>query len=419
MNTPTRDIRIMGIELSNIGGFERFSADLGPTCVVLVGANASGKTVLLDAIASGLGALFVGMENFDRVSLLREEQWRWSIREYLGLLTRVRPTPRSVTLNVLLDGQPARWTVKYRGRQGLQGSAASVWGKDVEEKVGEEGRIDLPVIAHYPTSRVWTGQFAPDDTELEDRLDAYERSLPATRSFRSVVRWMRRLAYGAQQDEQPSIHLAALEAAVCCAVPEIRRFFYNIKAEEVFVRFEGGLTLSFQQLSDGYKNLAGLVADLAWRMLVLNPHLGHNGLSEVGGVVLIDEVDLHLHPGWQRRVLVGLTHAFPRVQFIVTTHSPQVIASAKREWVKVLRPDTAVPAGPVEGRDSNSILVDIFGVGERDPSWQMEIDEVFGLIDAGRYEEARKGLAKLEAFWGSNDPELVRAHTMLTVLDLE
>lgn len=417
MPPSRRDLRLTGVDLSNIGGFERFSVSFGSETAVLVGANASGKTVLLDAIASGLGALFVGMENFERVTLLRADQRRQLIREDLGLVTQVRPTPVSVTLHALLDGAPVQWMVTPRGRRSILGSAAAAWGKDVEQRVGRQERIDLPVIAHYPAARVRTGQHAFEDTVIEGRLDAYAESLPARRSVASLARWMRRLAYGAQQSETPSVHLQALTAAVCSAVPEIRRFEYSIKAEEVFVGFVGGQTQPFWQLSDGYRNLVGIVADLAWRMLMLNPHLGHDGLTGLGGLVLIDEVDLHLHPGWQRRVLTGLTAAFPKVQFIVTTHSPQVLASAKREWVQILGAETARPAGPVEGRDSNSILVDVFGVGERDSSWQAEIDAVFQRIDVEDFAGARARLGRLEAFWGASDPEVVRAHTMLAMLE--
>ena len=119
----------------------------------------------------------------------------------------------------------------------------------------------------------------------------------------------------------------------------------------------GGERLPFSFLSDGYRNMVALVADVAWRAAVLNPHLGKDAAARSEGVVLIDEIDLHLHPRWQRRVLGNLRRTFPGLQFVTTTHSPQVIASARREEVRVLEKNRLVPLQPfVEGRDTNSLL---------------------------------------------------------------
>jgi predicted ATP-binding protein involved in virulence len=102
-------------------------------------------------------------------------------------------------------------------------------------------------------------------------------------------------------------------------------------------------------------NLVAMVADIAWRSSVLNPYLGEAAAVASEGVILIDEIDLHLHPRWQRHVLDDLRRTFPRLQFVATTHSPQIIASAHREEVRMLANNVLVPLQPfVEGRDTNS-----------------------------------------------------------------
>ena len=114
------------------------------------------------------------------------------------------------------------------------------------------------------------------------------------------------------------------------------------------------MRIPVNQLSDGYKSTISLVADIAYRMAVLNPQLLGDVCNETDGIVLIDEVDLHLHPKWQQRILGDLTEIFPKVQFIISTHAPEVINSVSKENVIVLENNQAVSA-PAEtyGKDAN------------------------------------------------------------------
>lgn len=135
--------------------------------------------------------------------------------------------------------------------------------------------------------------------------------------------------------------------------------------------------------------MVALVADIAWRAAVLNPHLAAHAAERSEGVILIDEVDLHLHPRWQRRVLGDLRRTFPALQFVTTTHSPQILSSARREEVRVLESNALTGALPyVEGRDTNSLLDDILGVPERPEAARERIDQMSRLLDDERYREA-------------------------------
>lgn len=133
------------------------------------------------------------------------------------------------------------------------------------------------------------------------------------------------------------------------------------------------MIIPLSQMSDEYKSTISLIADIAYRMAVLNPQIGSDVINKTDGVILIDEVDLHLHPAWQHRILGDLQEIFPRVQFIVTTHAPAVISSAKSENLMILK-DYEVFEANVEsyGNDINSILKDIMGVSDRNP-----VDEQF------------------------------------------
>lgn len=167
-------------------------------------------------------------------------------------------------------------------------------------------------------------------------------------------------------------------------------------------------------MSDGYRGTLNLVADIARRMAMLNPALCDKVL-EAPGVVMIDEIDLHLHPKWQAKILGDLADIFPNVQFIVTTHSPIVVASVPRENVRMLDDERAVVPPPVEtyGHDSNSILAAILEASARPEALAALFETFYKDIDKGQYEAAGKVLDQIEEEIGNDDPELIAAKTTL------
>src|SRR5262249_49189916 len=158
----------------------------------------------------------------------------------------------------------------------------------------------------------------------------------------------------------------AVEAAVKSCIGDTTRFWFDVQYDELRLERPGGDIQSFAMLSEGYRNMVAMVADIAWRAAVLNPQHGAEAHLLTEGVVLIDALDLHLHPAWQRRAVGDLRRTFPKIQFIVTTHSPQIVASVSRSQIRLLDRNRLVAEEPyVEGRDSNEILEDVFGVTSR------------------------------------------------------
>ena len=168
---------------------------------------------------------------------------------------------------------------------------------------------------------------------------------------------------------------------------------------------------------DGYHAFIALVADIARRAVMLNQFDGAAAPARVEGVVLIDELDLHLHPSWQRVALPRLREAFPRLQLVVTTHSPQVLSSAENRQVRWLV-DGRIQEGQVfvEGRDTNAILREHMNTEDRDGEGARELQTLHELIDKGRHKEAEELYRKLFARWGDLDPDLIEAKVLL---DLE
>ncbi|MBF0230613.1 MAG: AAA family ATPase, partial [Desulfamplus sp.] len=196
---------------------------------------------------------------------------------------------------------------------------------------------------------------------------------------------------------------------------------FSPSAQEVAAEHPDFGILPVSILSDGIRNMIGLLADIAYRAVRLNPHLGNDAVRKTNGIVLIDEVDMHLHPGWQQLVLRDLQHqdAFPEIQFIVTTHNPQVVSTVKKESIRVLEignEAASVPIARTFGESSNDILETVMHTDFRpDVEHVRELENYFTMIDDGLYkEEAAKILRKkLEQIIGADHRELQRADRII------
>jgi predicted ATP-binding protein involved in virulence len=173
--------------------------------------------------------------------------------------------------------------------------------------------------------------------------------------------------------------------------------------------------LIINQLSDGEKCLLAMVGDLARRLAIANP--GLDNPLQGSGVVLIDEIELHLHPKWQRDSIPALTRTFPNCQFIVTTHSPQVISQVKPEGIYILeKTEDGIAVKQPEssyGRDSNRILEDLMDTPERPQPIKETLLELFRLIDEGKLSEARQLKNNLAQEIGSDEPEFASADMLI------
>jgi predicted ATP-binding protein involved in virulence len=206
----------------------------------------------------------------------------------------------------------------------------------------------------------------------------------------------------------------------------VRQAVYSLLGEDYSsLRFKRGIDkatikklgkeIAVELLSDGEKSLLAMVGHLSRRLAEYNPHLEHH--LTASAIVLIDEIELHLHPAWQRMIIPRLTKTFPNCQFIVTTHSPQVLSHVDPECIHILdydgdnvvvkRPDSSY------GLDSNRILEDILGVSKRPQEIQDRMLELFRTINNNDLESAKEIAKELGDRIGINEPELVKAEATI------
>jgi predicted ATP-binding protein involved in virulence len=191
--------------------------------------------------------------------------------------------------------------------------------------------VTLPVIAYYGTGRLWlrleNGKVEP--ISPVSRMYAYKDCLDPRSDEKELVRWMKEQELTGIQRNATSNLYEAVKKAITDCIEEYKEIKYDVRHDSIMVKLSDGHWLPAYLCSDGYRNMIAMVADIAYRMAMLNPHLGSLVAQKTPGVVLIDEIDLHLHPNWQRRVVNDLKRAFPCIQFIATSHSTFIVQSLK------------------------------------------------------------------------------------------
>lgn len=382
-------LRLSSLRLRDFRCFESVDIDFHPQLTVLVAANGMGKTSILDAIAIAFGP-YVGA--FDEAvgkhlepSDIRQFQARRTATnemEYAPQGARLEATgviPGSLE-NRLSDELYTSWRRHLVSATKTKTSTKDAkeladFGKRMQEAARTpDTEVILPLIAYYGTGRLWQQKKLTDAKNIQrtSRTVGYTDCLDPASSYKSFVQWFRYWSLNAK-----GAQLKALEAGVAVAKTEFDDYIQSVSnAVNTCIQPAGwgGIEYSFTRdtlvarhdqlgempvewLSDGIRNMIGMVADIAFRATKLNGHLGAQAAQKTPGILLIDEVDMHLHPEWQQVVLLNLADAFPAMQFIVTTHSPQVLSTVYSDCVRILR--TGVDR---EGNDQNATV--------NEPQWQ-------------------------------------------------
>ena len=278
----------------------------------------------------------------------------------------------------------------------------------------------LPLAVYYPTNRAVLDIPLKIRTKHSfEQITAYDEVLTGGQiDFRRFFEWFRDredLENEMRLNDSNKYRDRQLQA-VRYAIANLLDGFSNLRVRRSPLRMtvnKEGDELIVNQLSDGEKCLLALAGDLARRLAIANPNPDCNPL-EGSGVVLIDEIELHLHPKWQRAIIPNLKKTFPNCQFIITTHSPQVISDLK--WVHLLMPTSegiAIERVPSFGKDSNRILETLMGTPERPQEIKEDLREFFRLIDKGELAKARQFRQELADKMGEEDPEFVRADWLI------
>lgn len=434
--------RLSRLELTNYHKFDRYTVDLDDSLTVLVGENGSGKSSILDAAAVALGTFFVQLAGVPR-PVMTSSDARVAQVEFGDSIGQEPQFPVKIVSNARVGeaGEQANvsWTcslrasddsaLHYEEARDLYTVAQSCY----ERVQAGDKKLVLPLLAYYGTDRLWTDGSSRIGSQRRpfSRIDGYRGALAAKIDGGQLIEWFYKMtaqdvqrAQGIVPKGESPLYAAVRRAVTRCfqAISGSERAIvsYDFDSNDLSVEYvdaSGDVRrLPLSRLSDGYRTTLAMFADIAYRMALLNPGLGGRVL-ETPGVVLVDEIDLHLHPLWQARILGDLREVFPNVQFVVTTHAPVVVSSVRAKHVRVLADGDAahVPSGEVYGSDVGRVLISVMNAPERPQEIEARFREYYRVLDDGDLECARELLDGLTQDIGEDDTGIVGACTALAL----
>lgn len=424
-------MQIERLRLKNFRCYTELDIDFEPQLTVIVGENGKGKTAIFDALAIALEP-YLRSFGLEGRKLLAKDVRRVPV--YNEKTKHIENMTSRYPLELRLDGEALGRPLSCTRRL-LVGNIAEdedaemrAVGKTLAEGSRQNPQTVLPALAYYGTQRIWVDSNLLKNYErsLTERSVGYEECLEPSSSYNTFGAWFEHVTRAAQQEVQHSAALQrnllikrAIQQAidVCLESTGLHDLYYNYKLGCFVVSHPLTGEMIVDDLSDGFRSVISMVADLAYRMVRLNPQLGEQAVVDTPGLVLIDEIDMHLHPLWQQTVLLDLQKAFPKVQFIVTTHSPQVLSSVPASSIRVLswgREFEGVRHVDFSlGADSTQILQEIQHVDPRPQSLPVvqDLKHYLELVSEDKW-DSKEALAlrkKLDKWSRGREPALIRA----------
>ncbi|MFN6393766.1 MAG: AAA family ATPase [Aphanizomenon sp.] len=366
-------MKIRQLELQNFRCFDQKTFEFSDQFNVIIGDNATGKTAILDAVAIGAGSFFLGMDNINSLNIQKDD-----IRRIL------RPEGETLTLEPILpvvvschgsfeDVEEISWKreLKFNSATTTRGDAKEIlqYARELQQKVRiqdqDREKIILPVISYYSTGRgrLWVQHRELKNTKgLDSRFLGYKNCLTKSNEMKKIMLWFKKWELASLQQGRPLGTLSGVKEAIKNCMEDWQDVKYDVLQNKLVATAQDGRTLPFNILSDGVKNMIGMVADIAYRCVTLNPQFDGEAARLTPGIVLIDEIDLHLHPKWQRRVVEDLKRTFPKIQFFATTHSEHIVQSLRDgELIDLNNPDL-IPAAEYENKNIEYITENVMHV---------------------------------------------------------
>lgn len=425
------------IFIENFRPFKELRIRFNSKLNVIIGLNGAGKTAILDSIAIALNPFINKLTTANS-----------TIGSFLLQKTDIYAGAEKTDIELTINQGIA---ASYKWHVGRTFNTRNVWSINyliayataIKQQLAQNPLSNMPIIAYYSTARMNfdnTAKVTSRKSNYEyNQLFAYQNSLfRGVNSFNDFIMWfadeegyedkVRLDIDNSYRNPKLQVVRNAIETFLN-GFESMSSSFKNMRIKKerndnnamyrshiisTLVIKKDGVDFQMGQLSSGEKMMIMLVVDIARRLSIANPSLDNPLLGE--GIVLIDEIDLHLHPQWQREIVPALTNTFPNCQFVVTTHSPQVLSRVKKEHIIIIEGDKIASNPPhTYGKDTNSILYEIFNTLERPRDIQEKLDKCYKFIELEEFDAANAILADLVNVLDEYDSDIVKIKSLLTL----
>lgn len=428
-------MNVKEIAIVNFKGFQHKTVRLNKKMTVVIGNNTAGKTSLLKALQVGLGAYLQCLEhlpggasyrrNFS--ALDRYKAFNTDLRDYIPNKERtsveiVAGFPVTTSLNgncADIEEKCIKWKREYTGTYTTH-TRACVGELMDEVRYMEERRTEMHLGSVYPLVLSFGAKRTSDSQgktiskikERASRLEkAYKFALHDKVDFEGAVEWLKHYDKDIKDKKEFEGTREAYFEALETAIPALSEIDFDKGEIEAVVSVTGHTPARhhFSYMSDGLQSMINIVSEIAYRCIELNGCLGVNAVKMTPGVVMIDEIDLYLHPHWQKHVLQDLMKAFPKIQFIVSTHSPFIVQSLGKNQL-ISFDDDVLTTGEPNKEGLEDITSERMGLKQeiRSKRFERMVDaatKLFKAVDDGaaNAEELKRQLDMIEAEF-SDDP---------------
>ncbi|WP_419937388.1 AAA family ATPase [Candidatus Palauibacter sp.] len=414
-------MRVTLLTLVNVRAIGVAEFRFQPGFNLVVGENGVGKTSVLHALRVSLSAVV------KHANTHRSAVWNFASDDI-----RVGANALTVECSTRLGGAEYRYLIhKPREESAIRAEKAGSPREQMHETPGRAGFLGespmrmggregegRPLAVLFSTLRSRLHARAPSKRAAAGGPAAAFADALSRRAFRfgELAAWMRSQEALRPTHASAGRALAAFETAVSRFLPGYSNLRPHGTEEHDLLIDRDRSSLAVRHMSSGERGVLALVLDLTRRLVQANPDMA-DPIAESEAVVLIDELELHLHPKWQRQIVRKLEKTFPRCQFIATTHSPQIIGEVPHDRIQIMTDRVVYSPTHAFGVDSSRVLEEIMDASPRNQEVEELLAKTSGEIGGQRYELARKSLAKLAGRLGENDPEVTRIRTLLDFVE--
>ena len=405
-------IKIKKLHLENYRGFTDTTVEFGDHITCIAGINGAGKTSVLCALSKVLESLYT---SFPEEAFIKPAD----------INKNANGEDAKINLNFLLDEKDCNRQLNTNGISVFEDNSFVDYRKSHDV-----------VISYYSVNRSELDVDVSIDQEkdLSDKKEAMTNAFNSVTHYKEFFQWFRdredrenaikleKYENGDTKTIFEDIELKAVRNAISVLTPDFSKMKIDKNRQSVLIT-KGNTSIDFSNLSDGEKGVITLFGDIARRLAIANETL-ENPL-EGNGIILIDEIDLHLHPSWQRKICHALVKTFPNCQFVITTHSPQILGELKTDeiWLlndfNVYRPDSSF------GLTSNQILDEVMDVIDgdfslsRDSTIAKKLQALNLAMETEKFAEAKKIIAEIEETTGTNLHEAESCKIALEMMESE
>ena len=390
-----------------------------PGVNLLVGDNGVGKSSMLEAIVVAISGMFKGITGVSTKGIMQNDI-HFQINGRGDASTEIHygvPTE----ISAYIDMESEKFYIK-KYRESEAGNSRTKMEdngivKTMQQKVNDSKEM-LPLLCFQSDARVWQmrrGDFGKElKQKLNDRRCGYIGCLDYSLDIKGIQAWCLKMELAAFHKNMPIREYEVFKHIVSNFMQKINglddapEIYYSTQLEEIVYK-ENDITMPITMLSAGYQSLLWIVMNLAYRWALLNPDITDNA-DEAKGIVLIDEIDMHLHPKWQWNIVTALEETFPNVQFILTTHSPIVISSCKNEHLILIADDQEVVyLENAYGYSVQDVLNFRQGTFEKPENIKLLTDSFQDAMEDDDYDKAEEILKQMENSLGKDHADVKAA----------